>query len=109
MPPTIAISIPIPSVSGKPMSSNGTQKVLPLLKKTPSTTHQHQPIIRSSVVSEYSPEKAVLRQRILGILDDINNDIMRMYEELKPLETNVDIDMTCYLDPETNEFICAGV
>lgn len=54
----------------------------------------------------HTPEKMVLRQRILAILDDINNDIMRMYEELRPLETDVDIDMTCYLDPKTNEIIC---
>ena len=53
-------------------------------------------------------DKSILRQRILAILDDISNDIMKMYEELKPLETNVDIDMTCYLDPETNEVVCKG-
>lgn len=56
----------------------------------------------------HSPEKGILRQRILAILDDINNDIIKMYEELKPLETNIDIDMTCYLDPETNEVVCVG-
>lgn len=55
----------------------------------------------------YMPVKRrVTSQHIQRLIEEINHDIIRMYEELKPLDMNVDIDMICYLDPNTNTIVC---
>jgi len=46
------------------------------------------------------------KHMVLKMIHDINHDIIRMYEELRPLDTGVDIDMTCYLDPISNKVVC---
>jgi hypothetical protein len=43
---------------------------------------------------------------VYKMIDDINHDIIQLYEEMMQLHTNIDIDMTCYIDDETNTLVC---
>lgn len=54
----------------------------------------------------YSTLQERKRKAVLETIALINADIIRMYNELVSLEMTVDIDMSCYLDQDTNQVVC---
>lgn len=50
-------------------------------------------------------KKAIKRLIVEQMIDDINKDITRLYDELLPLKTDVDIDMVCYMDTTTKDMV----
>lgn len=47
------------------------------------------------------------KRAIQLIIDEIHEDITRLYNEILPLETDIDIDMVCFID-DGNDLVCSS-
>lgn len=71
----------------------------------PSTIKQHNHHHFNRRLVRFMPQE-MKKVIVYKMIDDINHDIIQLYEEMMQLHTNIDIDMTCYIDDETNTLVC---